>query len=104
MPFVLVSFGGIAGLFLGFSLLSGVEIIYYFTMRACCMVIKEKVNALELLFLNNEIQCKFKKVRKLKNVCYCERCHATWLLWLVTSDILRLSYILRVNPINIIIP
>jgi len=33
-----VAFGGIAGLFLGFSLLSGVEIIYYFTLRACCMV------------------------------------------------------------------
>lgn len=31
---LLVSFGGIAGLFLGFSLLSGVEIVYYFTMRA----------------------------------------------------------------------
>jgi acid-sensing ion channel, other len=39
---LLVSFGGIAGLFLGFSLLSGVEIIYYFTMRALCMVYKEK--------------------------------------------------------------
>lgn len=36
-----VSFGGIAGLFLGFSLLSGVEVLYYFTMRACCMVYKE---------------------------------------------------------------
>ncbi|XP_025197810.1 sodium channel protein Nach-like isoform X1 [Melanaphis sacchari] len=35
---LLVAFGGIAGLFLGFSLLSGVEIIYYFTLRACCMV------------------------------------------------------------------
>jgi len=34
----IVAFGGIAGLFLGFSLLSGVEIIYYFTLRACCMV------------------------------------------------------------------
>lgn len=33
-----VSFGGIAGLFLGFSLLSAVEFIYYFTIRACCMV------------------------------------------------------------------
>lgn len=33
-----VAFGGIAGLFLGFSLLSGVEIIYYFTLRAFCMV------------------------------------------------------------------
>ncbi|XP_055522415.1 sodium channel protein Nach-like [Wyeomyia smithii] len=39
---LLVSFGGIAGLFLGFSLLSGVEIIYYFTMRACCMVYKNR--------------------------------------------------------------
>ncbi|XP_013178118.1 PREDICTED: sodium channel protein Nach-like isoform X2 [Papilio xuthus] len=33
---LLVSFGGIAGLFLGFSLLSGVELVYYFTLRACC--------------------------------------------------------------------
>ncbi|KAJ8920125.1 hypothetical protein NQ315_011782 [Exocentrus adspersus] len=39
---LLVSFGGIAGLFLGFSLLSGVEILYYFTVRACCMVVREK--------------------------------------------------------------
>ncbi|RZC35753.1 sodium channel protein Nach-like, partial [Asbolus verrucosus] len=39
---LLVSFGGIAGLFLGFSLLSGVEILYYFTIRACCMVVREK--------------------------------------------------------------
>jgi len=37
-----VAFGGIAGLFMGFSLLSGVEIIYYFTMRAICMVYHEK--------------------------------------------------------------
>jgi hypothetical protein len=37
-----VSFGGIAGLFLGFSLLSGVEIFYYFTMRALCMLYKNK--------------------------------------------------------------
>lgn len=41
---LLVSFGGIAGLFLGFSLLSGVEIIYYFTMRAGCMIYKNRVN------------------------------------------------------------
>ena len=40
---LLVSFGGIASLFLGFSLLSGVEIIYYFTLRACCMVYKNRV-------------------------------------------------------------
>nr|CAD7267688.1 unnamed protein product [Timema shepardi] len=38
---LLVSFGGIAGLFLGFSLLSGVEIIYYFTIRAFCMVYRD---------------------------------------------------------------
>lgn len=40
---LLVSFGGIAGLFLGFSLLSGVEIIYYFTLRTCCMMHKNRV-------------------------------------------------------------
>ncbi|KAK9732285.1 Amiloride-sensitive sodium channel [Popillia japonica] len=43
---LLVSFGGIAGLFLGFSLLSGVEFIYYFTIRSCCMVNMQK-NELE---------------------------------------------------------
>lgn len=47
---LLVSFGGIAGLFLGFSLLSGVEIIYYFTMRAVCMLFQNKVSS-ELPFL-----------------------------------------------------
>lgn len=40
---LLVSFGGIAGLFLGFSLLSGIEIIYYFTVRASCMMYKNRV-------------------------------------------------------------
>ncbi|CAK1553645.1 unnamed protein product [Leptosia nina] len=39
---LLVSFGGIAGLFLGFSLLSGVEIIYYFTLRACCAIVRDR--------------------------------------------------------------
>ncbi|XP_046960505.1 sodium channel protein Nach-like isoform X2 [Vanessa cardui] len=39
---LLVSFGGIAGLFLGFSLLSGVELIYYFTLRACCALVRDK--------------------------------------------------------------
>lgn len=36
-----VSFGGIAGLFLGFSLLSGVELLYYFTLRACCSAARD---------------------------------------------------------------
>uniref|UniRef100_A0A1B0G173 Uncharacterized protein n=1 Tax=Glossina morsitans morsitans TaxID=37546 RepID=A0A1B0G173_GLOMM len=44
---LLVSFGGIASLFLGFSLLSGVEIIYYFTIRACCMVYKNRQELIE---------------------------------------------------------
>ncbi|XP_063706356.1 sodium channel protein Nach [Culicoides brevitarsis] len=39
---LLVSFGGIAGLFLGFSLLSFVEIVYYFTLRVCCMMYKNR--------------------------------------------------------------
>lgn len=45
---LLVSFGGIAGLFLGFSLLSGVEIIYYFSLRACCMLYKNREELYEL--------------------------------------------------------
>lgn len=44
---LLVSFGGIAGLFLGFSLLSGVELVYYFTLRAFCMLHKNRVNIIE---------------------------------------------------------
>ncbi|XP_017488629.1 PREDICTED: sodium channel protein Nach-like [Rhagoletis zephyria] len=52
---LLVSFGGIASLFLGFSLLSGVEIIYYFTLRACCMVYK---NRQELYEIEEEIKCR----------------------------------------------
>ncbi|CAG9772263.1 unnamed protein product [Ceutorhynchus assimilis] len=39
---LLVSFGGIAGLFLGFSLLSAAEIIYYFTLRSCIAAFKER--------------------------------------------------------------
>ncbi|XP_050682079.1 sodium channel protein Nach-like [Leptidea sinapis] len=38
---LLVSFGGIAGLFLGFSLLSGVELVYYFTLRAFCAAVRD---------------------------------------------------------------
>ncbi|XP_072940542.1 sodium channel protein Nach [Epargyreus clarus] len=38
---LLVSFGGIAGLFLGFSLLSGVEVVYYFTLRALCAAARD---------------------------------------------------------------
>ncbi|CAG9801971.1 unnamed protein product [Chironomus riparius] len=45
---LLVSFGGIAGLFLGFSLLSGVEIIYYFTVRATCMMFKNREQLYEV--------------------------------------------------------
>uniref|UniRef100_A0A1I8QAH1 Sodium channel protein Nach n=1 Tax=Stomoxys calcitrans TaxID=35570 RepID=A0A1I8QAH1_STOCA len=45
---LLVSFGGIASLFLGFSLLSGVEIIYYFTLRACCMVFENRQELYEI--------------------------------------------------------
>ena len=33
---LLVSFGGIAGLFLGFSLIVAIEIGYYFTLRTYC--------------------------------------------------------------------
>ncbi|XP_047985980.1 sodium channel protein Nach-like isoform X2 [Leguminivora glycinivorella] len=39
---LLVSFGGIAGLFLGFSLLSGVELIYFFTLRAWCAAVRDR--------------------------------------------------------------
>ncbi|CAG9857482.1 unnamed protein product [Phyllotreta striolata] len=46
---LLVSFGGIAGLFLGFSLLSAVEILYYFTIRLYCVALKkERPNRVDL--------------------------------------------------------
>ncbi|XP_071453479.1 sodium channel protein Nach-like isoform X2 [Hetaerina americana] len=56
-----VSFGGIAGLFLGFSLLSGVEIIYYLTLRALCMV----VLPLKLKKKNTTKSMKTEQLRKL---------------------------------------
>lgn len=43
-----MAFGGIAGLFLGFSLLSGVEIVYYFTMRAACMLYRDSETLIKL--------------------------------------------------------
>ncbi|XP_063230877.1 uncharacterized protein LOC134535629 [Bacillus rossius redtenbacheri] len=50
---LLVSFGGIAGLFLGFSLLSGVELLYYFSVRALCMVYRDAPQ-LRLLLADSE--------------------------------------------------
>jgi Amiloride-sensitive sodium channel len=72
---LLVSFGGIAGLFLGFSLLSGVEIIYYFTMRAFCMLYKNRVTQTVLTSLMKDSSYTFTFFRtsctrlKRKNCC-----------------------------------
>ena len=43
-----MAFGGIAGLFLGFSVLTVAETFYFFTLRACCMAIREKDKLREL--------------------------------------------------------
>lgn len=56
---LLVSFGGIAGLFLGFSLLSGIEIIYYFTVRAGCMMYKNRVSLYVTINIVNWISLNF---------------------------------------------
>ncbi|XP_034244838.1 sodium channel protein Nach-like [Thrips palmi] len=45
---LLVAIGTIAGLFLGFSLLSGVEIVYLFTLRAWCMMHTDRQHLEEL--------------------------------------------------------
>ncbi|XP_069675741.1 sodium channel protein Nach-like [Periplaneta americana] len=47
---LLVSFGGIAGLFLGFSLLSGVECVYYFMLRSVCMTFRNVEELEDLQF------------------------------------------------------
>ncbi|XP_026466624.1 pickpocket protein 11-like [Ctenocephalides felis] len=39
---LLVSTGGIAGFFIGFSLISLIEFIYYYTIRLCCMTYTNK--------------------------------------------------------------
>lgn len=61
--FVTVAFGGIAGLFLGFSLLSGIEIFYYFTLRALCMVHTDKKKLTKLHW-----QYKWEKESQLINL------------------------------------
>lgn len=55
---LLVSFGGIAGLFLGFSLLSSVEIVYYFTLRAFCMIYKNRDELTESINVTREKEAK----------------------------------------------
>lgn len=45
---LLVAIGTIAGLFLGFSLLSGLEIIYLFSLRAWCMLHTDREHLEEL--------------------------------------------------------
>ncbi|KAK3917347.1 Sodium channel protein Nach [Frankliniella fusca] len=45
---LLVAIGTIAGLFLGFSLLSGIEIVYLFTLRAWCMMHTDREHLEEL--------------------------------------------------------
>lgn len=33
---LMVAFGGVAGFFLGFSIVVSIEVVYYFTLRAYC--------------------------------------------------------------------
>ncbi|CAB0005646.1 unnamed protein product [Nesidiocoris tenuis] len=47
--------GGIAGLFLGFSLLSGFEMVYYFTLRAACMVYRSRHEVEELRYRDDSL-------------------------------------------------
>lgn len=81
---LLVSFGGIAGLFLGFSLLSGVEIIYYFTLRASCMIYRNRVSCWALatterhnFYLHDTncvaLFCRMNCTRSKKKTSYCQR-------------------------------
>lgn len=67
---LLVSFGGIAGLFLGFSLLSGVEIVYYFTLRAFCMLYKNRVDICFLLKADSDFISHFFICRNSQDELY----------------------------------
>lgn len=68
-----------AGLFLGFSILSAVEIIYFFTLRVFCMTYKEQDKLMQLhneckttnksesvLNVNRDFLKKFRKNRTSK--------------------------------------
>lgn len=67
---LMVSFGGIAGLFLGCSILSGVEIVYYFTLISLMICNKLKKKFDKFLVSNssqlriNDAQRNHKKLRK----------------------------------------
>lgn len=51
---LMVAFGGIAGLFLGCSLLSGVEIIYYILVMTLIMLRKCKRNFSRIAYVNSQ--------------------------------------------------
>ena len=52
-------FGGIVGLCVGFSLLSGAELVYFFTLRLFFDVKKEKENKAWGIFLHQGFYFKF---------------------------------------------
>lgn len=62
---LMVSFGGIAGLFLGCSILSGVEIIYYIS-SIVLMISKELRVKLDKLLLRNSRQMRLKEAKQKK--------------------------------------
>lgn len=64
---LMVSFGGIAGLFLGCSILSGVEIVYYLMLIALMVIKKVKISLSKFLTkrIDNNVENKIQHNIKL---------------------------------------
>lgn len=59
----IASCGGLLGLFMGISLLSVVELIYFFTLRLCCKIRKQKTAKVEAsMWAERKNVAKFKHV------------------------------------------
>lgn len=70
---LVVSFGGIAGLFLGYSILTSIEFIYYFSLKVYCSAIVEATRKKHNIIKNIKVHVTEHKVPSkldVKPICY----------------------------------
>lgn len=67
---LLVSFGGIMGVFLGYSILTSLELGYYFSLRPYCGAIVDDEDDYRGNFSKIQVEPKIKKKKEILNIQY----------------------------------